>query len=138
MVLLLVSKYLLLLLNHKQSDKYICLQFNQDFRFFSYRFFLSSRVSFSTVLCFQNFSRQSPKNSNRNLKRFTFPTAVEKVLFYICFKCCFIVPLFYTEKGNCFFVNALFSLSRIYIPSARCIFCTASHTHVCVGSCVCV
>lgn len=48
-VVLLVSKYLLLLLNHKQSDKYICLHFIKVFVsshfIFSYRFSLA-RVCF--------------------------------------------------------------------------------------------
>lgn len=89
--------------DHKylQSDKYIyvCLHF-QDFSFhFSLAF---SSFSSSSFVCLEFLSAISQKFKQESIEiYFLF---MEKIFFfYICFFLfAFIVPLFYTEKGNCF------------------------------------
>lgn len=99
--------------------------------------FLISLDRFSYFNISQNFSRQSPKNSNRNLKRFIFST--EKILFSykFFFSICCIVPLFYTEKGNYFSLTRFALRFSDFFLIYFCIMHTCNHVlYVCVSKCL--
>lgn len=113
--------------DHKylQSDKYIyLLAFSRFFVSFSSLAF--SSFSSSSFVCSEFLSAISQKFKQESIEiYFLFE---EKIFFllHICFFLfAFIVPLFYTEKGNCFSLTRFttfyfFSLSRIQI--FQCIF----------------